>query len=274
VTTALRRSRQAALDQLAEVDARADAPAWLSLAPGRTHARSLHAIGGAVLEPALERREAWGPIPSCQRPAALEAYADGLVAIALAMRDAFPHNVFGDLDHLAASLWHDALVAPEGPVSFLRRECGRVVALQHLFGRQTPIRFRYAHDFLYGFDWAKWVAADPGARAHVRPFSPLFLETMRARGHELLVVIAAGRDRRYPPLPDGRPRNAFGFSREPGDELALHRRLARAGLLPVEAWRTAAIPRWDRPFAQLRREHAAHLGLLHEAAGAASHRAG
>lgn len=267
MSDALRRSLRAALVRLAEADARVGEPAWLTLAPDRTHARSLEIIGRAVLVPSVEAGEA-------QEPAALEAFAEGLAAVALAMRDAFPHNVFGDLDALAAALWRDALAAPAGPVAFLRHQCARVVALQHLFGRATPIRFRYAHDFLYGFDWAKWVAGDPAARARVRPFSPAFLDTMHARGHELLVVIAEGHDRRYPPLPDGRPRNAFGFSREPGDEVALHRRLARAGLLPVEAWRTDASPRWDLPFHALRREHAAQLGLLDEAEPAASQRSG
>ena len=97
------------------------------------------------------------------------------------------------------------------------------------------------------------------------PFSPAFLAYMHARGHELLAVIARGHDRRYPPLPDARPRNAFGFSREPADELALHRLLAREGLVPVEAWRLDASPRWDRPFQELRREQAARLGLVDHA---------
>lgn len=254
------RSRSAALARLAEADASLGEP-WLSLGPDRTHARSLAAIGRAVLEPeAGVSHEAGVP----------EAFADALAALALAMRDAFPHNALGDLDHLAACLWREAGAAPAGPLVFLRQQQARLVELQHLFGCATPIRFRYAHDFLYGFDWAKWVAREPATRAGVGPFSPVFLEHMRARGHELLAVIAAGHDRRYPPLPDGRPRNAFGFSRERADELVLHRQLARAGLLPVEAWRLDAGPRWDRPFAQLRGEHAAGLGLAHDSPCAAS----
>lgn len=249
---ALRSAPAQALDALAEADARLGVP-WLSLAPDRAHARSLAALGRALLEPEAE------VAPS--EPAAYDAFAEGLAGIALAMRDAFPHNLLGDLDHLAACLWHGAAAAPEGAAAFLRQQCARVIELQHLFGRATSIRFRYVHDFLYGFDWAKWVARDPAARASVGPFSPEFLAAMRARGHELLDVIAKGHDRRYPPLPEARLRNAFGFSREPADELALHRYLAREGLLPVEAWRLDASPRWDRPFEALRREHAAQLGL-------------
>lgn len=249
------RSRSAALQRLAEADARLGEP-WLSLGPDRTHSSSLAAIGRAVLEPtALESPAA---APEADAP---EAFADALAGLALALRDAFPHNAFGDLDHLAACLWRDAGAAPAGPLVFLQQQHARLVELQHLFGRATAIRFRYAHDFLYGFDWAKWVGRDPATRARVGPFSPAFLEHMHGRGHELLAVIAKGHDRRYPPLPDGRPRNAFGFSRERADELVLHRQLARAGLLPVEAWRIDASPRWDRPFAQLRGEQAARLGL-------------
>ncbi|MCA9707587.1 MAG: aldo/keto reductase [Myxococcales bacterium] len=146
-------------------------------------------------------------------------------------------------------------------VPFLRRQCEQIAALQDLFGQGTAIRFRYVHDFVYGFDWAKWVARDPAARASVGPFEPPFLAFMLERGHQLLQLIADGRDRKYPPLPDDRPRNPFGFSREPEAEIALHQSLAADGLLPVEAWRVDAQPRWDRPYAELRRQRALALGL-------------
>jgi hypothetical protein len=264
VSAVPRRCTVAALERLAQADARSGEPPWRTLAPDRTHARPLLAIGRVLLEP-----ETWRLPEATAEPeaaAAAEAFAEGLVAIAEAMRRAFPHNIFGDLDHLAASLWRGAAAAPEGPVAHLREQCRRVVELQELFGQGTAIRFRYVHDFLYGFDWAKWVARDPATRARVGPFAPQFLESMEARGHELLALIASGRDLRYPPLPDARPRNPFGFSREPADELVLHRHLAREGLLPVEAWRVDASPRWDRPFQRLRREHAARLGLADHAA--------
>jgi hypothetical protein len=194
-------------------------------------------------------------------PAVVDALARGLASIAAAMRRAFPGNIFGDLDYLAASLWRGAQRAPQGPLPFLREQCEQVATLQALFGQGTTIRFRYVHDFLYGFDWAKWVAREPNARSSVGPFDPEFLAFMGSRGHELLELIAQGRDPKYPPLPGGRPRNPFGFSREPAAEIALHQHLAREGLLPVEAWRIDAHPRWDRPFAELRRQQALRLGL-------------
>jgi hypothetical protein len=62
-------------------------------------------------------------------------------------------------------------------------------------------------------------------------------------------------------LPVGAIRNPFGFSREPDDELALHRALAAAGAIPVEAWRIDAQPRWDLDFAARRLAQARALGL-------------
>lgn len=246
-------SSAAALRRLAIADEHQAGPRWLSLAPGRAHARPLAAIGRDVLGAQAD-------------PIAAEAFAEGLVAIEAAMRRAFPHNLFGDLDLLAASLWRGALAADEGPVAYLQQQCAHVAALQDLFGQATPIRFRYVHDFVYGFDWAKWVARDPSVRAGVGPYSPEFLATMDARGHELLALIAGGRHPKYPPLPDGRPRNPFGFSREPAAEIALHRQLAREGLVPVPAWQIDAIPRWDLPYQQLRYQHATALGLADGAA--------
>lgn len=220
---------------------------WLSLAPDRTHARPVSALVTALVDDDTD-------------PAVASAFAQALRDIEAAMRRAFPHNIFGDLDFLAASLWRGATRVPN-TVASLRQQGARVAALQELFGHATAIRFRYVHDFVYGFDWAKWVAREPATRAAHGPFSPEFLTTMLARGHELLALIGRGRDRKYPPLPDGRPRNPFGFSREPTAEIALHRHLARAELLPVPAWRLDASPRWDRPYQQLRVQHAVRLGL-------------
>lgn len=237
--------------RLAEADVRLASTPWRSLAPGRMRARALAEVGQQVL--------------GHRDDAVARALAEALATIGLAMQRAFPQNIFGDLELLAAALWGQALAADEA-VALLRAQGRRIAELQALFGRGTPIRFRYVHDFVYGFDWAKWVAKDPTARAHVGPYDPVFLAFMERRGHELLELIAAGRDRKYPPLPDGRPRNPFGFSREPAAEIALHRELARTGLIPVEAWRVDARPQWDRPYAALRREVAERLGLALPAA--------
>jgi hypothetical protein len=167
----------------------------------------------------------------------------------------FPDNIFWDLDFLGKSLLSRATE------SGIAEAAGRVVRLHELFGRDTPIGFRYVHDFLYGFDWAKWVRRDLPARGHVGPFSDEFLGYLEGRGSELLDLIAAD-DEKYPALEDAEPRNPFPFSREPAAECALHRELSRRGLIPVEAWRVDAAPSANRPYLRLREQCAEELGLM------------
>lgn len=215
----------------------------LTLDPRRERATPLR----AVVE-AHSRSQALGTV-----------VAEGLVALVEAQLDAFPGNLLWDYDLLVAS----AVTAAAGsatPELEARERLRRLAALNALYGRDTQIRFRYVHDFVYGFDWAKWVRRDPATRDGVGPFDPPFLEYSHRRAEELLGLIAVD-DAKYPRLRDARHRNPFSFSREPDDELRLHRHLAAEGLVPVEAWRADATPRWDRPYADLRREAAAALGL-------------
>ncbi|MCA9607537.1 MAG: ferrochelatase [Myxococcales bacterium] len=215
-------------------------------------ARLREAYGAlATLDP--ERDEATSPsalfaalAPRCVDDAMVEALARGLVALADATVEHFPENLLFDYDALAAALVHEAVDA-----AALSRAFDAVVTLHARFGVHGPIRFRYVHDFVYGFDWAKWVRRDPEHRVGVGPYDVAFLEALLARGEELLALIEAD-DTKYPRLRDERPRNPFAFSREPEAELRLHRRLAVEHLLPVEAWRLEPRPVWDRPFADLR----------------------
>lgn len=188
-----------------------------------------------------------------------EAFASGLGSIANAELRNFPENIFWDFDFTASSLLREARDAVE-PAHHLSHACALIVELQDLFGSATEIRFRYGHDFIYGFDWAKWVRKEPATRAQVGPFDLEFLRFLHHRGHELLELIADD-DAKYPTLRTAEPRNPFQFSREPADEANLHQSLARDHLLPVESWLTDARPVWDKPFQRLRRERAEQLGL-------------
>lgn len=232
---------------LAALDAELAAkdPRHRSLAPDRPRAHALCEILGPCLAGA---------------PSELAGtFVEGTCTFVRALADAFPENLLWDLD-LPLSTWWRAAIAADDPIAVARELLGLATELQELFGRATALHFRYAHDFLYGYDWAKWVGRDPDARGAVGPFDGAFLRAMRARGHELLALIDAGGDAKYPALPDTAVRNPFAFSREPEAELAIHRALAAAGRIPVPAWCPEATVSWTPPWAAWREQVAARLG--------------
>jgi hypothetical protein len=239
---------RSAIEALEALDRRLDGGGMerLTLDPSRTRASTLAQIGRALA-------------PRCP-PRVASAFAAGLARTADAIARHFPNNLFWDLDHLAASVLREALAHP-APLERLGASFDEIETLNALFGRETPIRFRYAHDFIYGFDWAKWVRRDPKARAGVGPFDLAFLRSLHARGRELLALIEND-DATYPALEDERDRNPYPFSRDPREELALYRDLARLGLIPVRAWQESARPEWDRAFAEERVARARALGLI------------
>ena len=210
--------------------------------------------------------------PTADRPTSLRAlaetlapgplrvpFATALERVARAQLRAFPGNLFWDLDALAASLVRQARAHPE-PARRLAELAEQVARVQDLFGSHTTIRFRYVHDFVYGYDWAKWVKREPSARARTGPFDAAFLAYSERRAGELMALIARD-DAKYHRLPDGEARNPFGFSREPDDEVRLFRDLAERGLLPVRAWELAPPLDWRPPYLILREERAEALGL-------------
>ncbi len=211
-----------------------------SLAPGRGLSRSPVEVAALLGTSALRA-----------------AVTSALLEIAAAVDAAFPGNIFWDLESTAATLVRAGEGGGERALVALGR---RLAALQGLYGQATTIRFRYVHDFVYGFDWAKWVRREPTARAGVGPLDEPFLDHMERRAEELRRLIEDDDDT-YPRLPAGQARNPFGFSREPAAECLLMQDLAGHGLIPVEAWDLEARPQWDRPYADLRAERARELGL-------------
>jgi len=217
-----------------------------TLAPDRKQASNLVTLGEAAARAGLESP-------------ALDALAQGLVALSEAIAEHFPENIFWDLDFSVGNVVRRALAQDE-PTAFVTSQAARLVELQQIYGRHTPIRFRYVHDFVYGYDWAKWVQKAPGERTDIAPFDPDFLAFSQQRGHELLDLIEAD-DRKYPRLREEGHRNPFGFRRDPEAETKLFHHLAREGHLPVEAWRWDGEPAWERPYSDTRREQAITLGL-------------
>lgn len=236
-----------ALDRLAAADATLDAALVerRTLDPARGRAHALREIGAALLTGA-------------EQPAQALAFADALATIARSQREEFPENIFWDLDYPAAVLLRAARL-PDGETR-VARLAERIVELHRNFGRQSTIRFRYAHDFVYGFDWARWVARDVDGRGGIAPFDVSFLAHMRERAGEIVLAIRRGHAR-YPALPDGAWRNPFEFSREPEHEIALHRDLAARDAIPVAAWQANAVPNWKAENTPLRVERARALGL-------------
>jgi hypothetical protein len=240
------RALHQAVAPLAEIDARiAGTPRGaLTLDPGRSRATPLHDVVSALAEPP-------------ERPH-LAAVAS---AVAAAELDSFPENVLWDFDFYLASIHEEAREAPSY-VAHLERVTEITVGLMHLYGQQSTIRFRYVHDFMYGFDWARWVRRGSGSRASAGPFSLLFLQQIETRGRDILTLIEADDDV-YPKLSGSGSRNPFSFSRDPDEELRLYRCLAERRCIPVEAWRIDAQPDASRDFDALREDVAASLGLSH-----------
>lgn len=221
-----------------------------TLDPGRERAHSLRAIS----ETQLADDEA---------PAVALAFAEALAAVATAQHEHFPDDVFSDFDHLASVLLRAAR-AVDGPAR-VAGLCVRIVNLYAAFGRHSVIRFRYGHDFVYGFDWERWVSRDPVPRAEIGPFDVSFLAYMRERGSEIVAAIRHGHPR-YPELPAGSWRNPFPFSRAPEHERRLLRDLARRDAVPVRAWRTDVAPDWRVGGSRERSELARALQIPEEGA--------
>ena len=238
-----------ALSQLASVDAelRDGGAARLSLAPDRDRATSLAALGERHLSETVS-------------PELGQLFVDGLVTVARAMLQSFPGNLFWDLDYPAARLFTLLASRAADPAQALGASVEVIVTLQQRFGRGSKLGFRYAHDFLYGYDWSRWVRRAPAARAGVGPFDLRFLEALARRGEELSLRIDRG-DPEYPRLEAGSTRNVFDFNRDPEWELRLHRELVVRDLVPVRAWLPDAAPRHDRPYTELRAECARALGI-------------
>lgn len=237
-----------ALDRLEAADAvlvdRVGLPG--TLAVGRDRATSLPVLGERAARSGVQ---------------AIEALAEGLVRLTEEQLRSFPENLFWDQDALVAHVVADGEEASCGGSAYYRKVFGALVRIHQLFGGTMSIRFRYVHDFHYGFDWAKWVHKAPAARSASGPLSVAFLEAIEARGRELTTRIADN-DPEYPKMADdGRSRNPFPFCREPAAEKKLFEDLAARDLIPLRAWDPSAQGDWRQRYQANRDERAQALGL-------------
>ena len=218
----------------------------LSLNPQKTLATSFVELGSLITEKTTDIQ-------------LITFLQNTLERIISAYLDNFPKNIFWDFDFLVSSMLRQALVADDA-VEFLNCFGNKIVSLLELFGGESEIRFRYVHDFIYGFDWARWVQKEPETRAKEEPFSLIFLDYLLAKGEEILQLIYDNKANHYK-LCDKGYRNPYCFSREPEDESRMLTYLAVNQLIPVTAWNWNAQPVWNKPFQQLREQLSLKLNI-------------
>lgn len=233
-----------ALDALTEQDAllQSKARMWRSLDPTRERAHTLCQVAEPLLPQLLDAPTA-------------AAFVTALVDISNSMIRHFAATLFWDFDMFAAAILRQNRT-PEAMNSYAQA----VVQMNAAFGRRTNIAFMYTHDFMYGFDWSRWVLRDPEARKHIQPYDLVFVQRMIQRAHEIQGLIDHN-DAKYHKIEGDAPRNPFGFNREPEYEIPLFSRLAREQLLPIEAWRIDGATRWEKPYTDIRAEVAAQMGI-------------
>ena len=172
--------------------------------------------------------------------------------IVMAQIKNFPNNIFWDFEYF---LYQYALKIKKNDkyLDFIAHYEIKIIRLLQLFGQESNIKFKYLHDFTYGFDWSKWVQDAPEQRSAVQPFDEVFLDYLYKRGLELLELIKAN-DKKYGKLQDGKTyRNPFSFSRSTANEKKLFEQLAKDNMLPIKLWDIAAQPIWDKAYYQYRK---------------------
>lgn len=188
-------------------------------------------------------------------------FCEGAIELAHSQAVNFPENIFWDLDLLLAEVYRDSQRGDSTVDHSGLRE--RFVVLDEilgLYGRRSSVNFNYVHDFIYGYDWVKWVSRDERERQDSSPFNLEFLRHLEKRGQEIVALIRKNDDF-YQQLPRSTPRNVFGFSRDPDDEVKLFGHLASSGHIPVEAWNVNGTRRPDFNLYQVRYNTALELGL-------------
>ncbi len=191
----------------------------------------------------------------------LDSYCEYFFELSRAKLYHFPENIFWDTDHLFFSAYTEIEQAVK-PSEYLIEYMDVLMGLLKLFGKHSTIKFRYLHDFTYGFDWAKWVKKKQIDREQVGPFSLSFLKRMHKRGKELGDLILKN-DRKYHQLKKSQKfRNPFLFLREPAEEQRLLQSLSKLDFIPVKCWDANDQPNWQKPFDAERNKISKELGIL------------
>ena len=168
----------------------------------------------------------------------------------------FPDNIYWDYSYLFRVL------SDYRDLSSLKLTCSLICQLMALYGAYSPIRFRFIHDFSYGFDWAKWVRRNPEARLKIQPYDLVFLEYLKFRGGELSRMITA-KDKNFPPLTDLAWRNPFSFPRDEASERYILETLSEKNQIPLPGWAFNPVLEWRPDYTFLREQIMAEKNKQH-----------
>lgn len=218
-----------------------------SLSPKKTIATNFRDLGIRLLTIATDK-------------SFLIEFCSSFYKINKAQLDHFPQNIFWDTDYLFFSAFKEISIAKNN-LAYLEKYTELMLNLLALFGQHSTIKFRYLHDFTYGFDWAKWIKKDIKTRSNIQPFSLEFLQRMYARGKELELLIEAN-DKKYHQLGEGQSfRNPFLFIRDPEEEQCLLKQLVSNDFIPVKTWAIAKKPVWQKHYQTERNRLSIQLGF-------------
>ncbi|NEQ54064.1 MAG: hypothetical protein F6K11_28690 [Leptolyngbya sp. SIO3F4] len=221
-----------------------------SLAPGKGTATSFHDLGIQLLARSTDND-------------LLTRFCLSFLEINKAQLYHFPQNIFWDADYLFFNAYKE-ISAAVNQLAYLEKYTELMLKLLALFGKHSSIKFRYLHDFIYGFDWAKWVKKDIKSRKSIQPFSYNFLQIMYQRGQELELLIEQN-DTKYHQLGvEQQFRNPFLFLRDPKEETSLMKQLANVDLIPIKTWEINDSPIWQKNFQSERNKLSIQLGFKKE----------
>ena len=167
----------------------------------------------------------------------------------------FPTNIFWDMDGLISFFLH------LNDSKKQKNLCKILLKLYDRYGNKKSINFAYIHDFIYGFDWYRWVKKDFFVRKNIGPYDFVFLDYLNKRSLELFELIKIN-DHKYSTLCPHVKRNPFSFRRTVEEEIKIHLKLACKGAIPWKAWilkdkKTKKF--WETNFSKIRQEMALEI---------------
>lgn len=189
----------------------------------------------------------------------LNFYENVVIEICNSIQDNFPQNIFYDLDYLFYQILQESKTSEIGFEPKLNEFQNSLNSIFTIFGIHSSVKFRYIHDFIYGYDWLKWTLEKKGSQEIESPLGEPFLNYITNRGKELENLIE-GNDKNYPVLNEPF-RNPFLFVRSTQEEEILHSNLSIDHLIPLEAWNLFAIPKSDKNYSEIRTKRALELGI-------------